>query len=120
MAGQRKRAERVGELIHHEICRILLHEVHDPRLTGLTITEIKLSNDLCCAKIYVSSLEDDEQATHTMASLNKAKRFIRGELGRNLKLRYTPELIFIRDESIAHGIHISQVLDELKQKGELG
>ena len=119
MVGQYKRAKRVGELIHQEICRILLCQISDPRLKLLTITKIKLSDDLRCAKVYISALEDEEHLSQTMQGLNKAKSFIRGELGRNLKLRYTPELIFKLDESIAHGMHINQVLQELKRKGEL-
>jgi ribosome-binding factor A len=120
MLGQYKRAERVGELIHHELCRILLRQVSDPRLKKVTVTRIKLSNDLRCAKIYVSVMEDEEQVSQTMQGLNKAKRFIRRALGRHLELRYTPELIFRRDDSIAYGMHIDQVLQELKAKGELG
>ncbi len=119
MARQYKRARRVGELIHQEICRILLRQIGDPRLKQLTITRIKLSDDLRCAKVYVSLLGDEDQISQAMQGLDKAKRFIRGELGRNLKLRYIPELTFENDESIAYGFHINEVLCELKGKGEL-
>lgn len=120
MAEQYRRADRVAELIHQEMCRILLRQIGDPRLRQVTITRIRLSADLRCAKIYVSMLGDEEQISQTLKGLERAKRFIRGELGRNLKLRYTPELIFKWDGSLADSIHISQVLEELKGRGELG
>jgi ribosome-binding factor A len=119
VSGQYRRTERVGELIHQEMCRILLRQIGDPRLKQVTVTRIRLSNDLRCAKIYVSILGDEEQISRTMSGLKRAKRFIRGELGRNLRLRYTPELIFKWDDSLAYSIHINQVLQELRRKGEL-
>ncbi len=119
MVKQYKRAERVGELIHQEIYRILLRQISDPRLKQLTITKVKLSDDLRCARVYVTMMGDEEQISQTLLGLDKAKRFIRRELGHSLKLRCVPELIFKDDEAIAHGFHIDHVLQELKKKGEL-
>ncbi len=116
MFGQKKRSERVGELIHHELSQILIRKVADPRLAGLTVTKIKLSSDLRCAKIYVCLMGDEEKATNALEGLNKAKGFIRGELGRNIKLRYIPELIFKWDDSVDYGFHIDHIIDEIKNQ----
>ncbi len=111
-----KRAERVGELIHREICRILLEQVKDPRINALTVTRIELSKDLQVAKVFVSLIGDDRQKTAAMRGLESAKKYIRRELGQNLELRYTPELIFRYDESLAYSQHMQEVIEQLKQQ----
>ena len=103
-------------MIHREICRILLEQVKDPRINALTVTRIELSKDLQVAKVFVSLIGDDRQKIAAMRGLESAKKFIRRELGRNLELRYTPELIFRYDESLAYSQHMQEVIEQLKHQ----
>jgi len=111
-----KRADRVGELVHREICQILREQVKDPRVNALTVIKIELSHDLQVAKVFVSLIGDDKQKKLAVRGLESAKKFIRRELGRSLELRYTPELIFRYDESLAHAQHIHELIEQLKQQ----
>ncbi|MBI3014111.1 MAG: 30S ribosome-binding factor RbfA [Candidatus Tectomicrobia bacterium] len=113
-----KRSERVGEMILAEISRLLLREVKDPRIGFVTLTGIDLSDDLRHAKVYISALGDEGTKQKTLQGLSSCAGFLRGRLGRELRLRYVPELDFHWDTSIAHGVRISHVIDELKESRE--
>jgi len=110
----RIRVSRVGEQIKKELSQILQQELKDPRIGFVTITLVEMSGDLQHAKVYVSVMGDEEQKKNTLAALNKAKGFIRSEIGRRITLRHTPELVFKVDESIEHGQYINQLLREVK------
>jgi ribosome-binding factor A len=109
-----KRADRVAELIQAELSDILLKEIRDPRIGTLTITGVKVSDDLRVAKIFFVEMGQDTCREETQAGLKKAIPFIRKELGRRLQLRYTPELIFRLDPSFAYGSRIDRILAELE------
>ena len=111
-----KRTERVGELLLKEISQILLREIKDPRIGLITLTGVDVSKDLRYAKVFVSSLGEKEDKAKNLEGLVSAAGFIRGELGKRLRLKYIPELTFKLDESIEYGIHISKVLEEIKNK----
>lgn len=115
---QYKRAQRVGHLIHEEISELLLREVKDPRLRFITITEVRVSDDLRHARVYFSVHGDDKG--RALEGLKSAAGFLRGELGRRLRLRYAPELSFFIDESLDHGLHISQILRQLQEEENRG
>ena len=115
MAGF-KRADRVADLIQVEIANILYKEISDPRIGSLTITEVKLSDDLRVAKVYFVEMARDVCAEEVQEGLEYAKGFIRRELGRRLRLRYTPEIIFREDNSFAYGSRIDRILAELKEQ----
>lgn len=92
------RNERVAALMLQETARILQHELKDPRVRSATVTEVSVSPDLRNAKIYVSSLlDDDKAAADLMAGLQSASGFIRSTLASRLKLRYMPALTFEYD-----------------------
>lgn len=104
------RIDMISEEIRREVDRIIREDMHDPRLGGTyCITRAEVTRDLRYAKMYVSILEDDK-AAGVMSALKSAAGFIRRELGRNLSLRYTPELQFVHDQNIAYGVHIASVL----------
>jgi len=113
-----KRSERVGEVILGEISRLLLREVKDPRIGFVTLTGIDLTDDLRHAKVYISALGDEDARQKTLEGLSSCAGFLRSRLGRELRLRYVPELAFHWDTSIAQGVRISQVIDELKVSRE--
>ena len=108
-----KRAERVADQIRMEVADILARKIKDPRVGFITVTDVDLSPDLRVARVYVSSLHDGEQKDLALEGLINAVGFIRGELGRRLELRYTPELIFCQDGSRQQGTRIDQLLDSL-------
>lgn len=107
------RIDRISEEVRHALDAII-REMNDPRISGTyTVTRADVTRDLRYAKVYVSVLED-EKADDMMKALKKAAGFIRRELGYRANLRYTPELIFVRDQNIAYGAHIAQVLKNVE------
>lgn len=104
------RIGRVNEEIQRELSA-LLRTVKDPRLQGglFTVTHVDTTSDLRCAKVYISAL-DKSQEKEMMRGLRSASGYLRRELGAALRLRYTPELQFVADDSIAHGAHILEML----------
>lgn len=107
------RIDRISEEVRHALDAII-REMNDPRISGMyTVTRADVTRDLRYAKVYVSILED-EKADDMMKALKKAAGFIRRELGYRCQLRYTPELLFVRDQNIAYGAHIAQVLREVE------
>src|SRR5690349_16927682 len=104
------RAGRVGEQIKKELSQLIQSELKDPRIGFVTVTGVDVTNDLSQAKVYLSVLGDNEQKNNTLKALEKANGFLRSELGKRVRLRHTPELIFKFDESIAYGSHIEKLL----------
>ena len=104
------RIGRINEEIQREMSA-LLRTLKDPRLqSGLvTITHVDTTSDLRFAKIFVSAL-DKSQEKEMMKGLKSASGYLRRELGASLKLRYTPELQFVADDSIQQGAHILEML----------
>ena len=121
MKGQDfKRADRVGDQIRAELADILLRKTKDPRVGFATITRVDLSDDLKHAKVFVSVLGDEKSKKDTLKGLKSAAHFLRGELGRRIKMRYTPELMFVLDTSIEKGAHTLDILRGLKKEEEEG
>ncbi len=111
MSGSRR--ERIQEEIKKIVSHILQHEVKDPNVGFVTVTSVELSGDFRHAKVFVSILDDKQKQRETLAGLEKATGFIRSELGKQIRLRHVPELVFVFDESIEHGDHINKLLKEL-------
>ncbi len=102
--------------IDHEIARILAtkitQELRDPRLGFVTVTRAEVSDDLHQCKVYVSIIGDRHVARQSMDALEHAKKFLRGELGHEIDLRHTPELVFIEDRSTERAIALAKTLRE--------
>ncbi len=113
-----KRADRVSEAIKREVSLMVQQDVKDPRVHFVTVTDVKTTDDLRYAKIYVSILGDKETRKESLAGLAHAKGFLRGELGRRLGLRYTPDIQFFLDESLDHSIQIRTLLNKIKKADE--
>lgn len=109
------RAVRVGEQMKKELSDILIREIKDPRVRFVTITGVDVTGDLQQATAYITILGEDEEQKATLAGLEKAKGFIRSEIGKRIRLRKTPELIFAIDESFHYGNHIESLLREVKK-----
>ncbi len=108
------RIGRINDEIRAELSDIL-RSVKDPRVSGamLTITHVDTTSDLRYARVYLTAL-DKTGEKDLMRGLKSASGFLRRELGSRLNLRYTPELQFFADESIAHGAHILDMLNHVK------
>lgn len=92
---------------------MLRREVSDPRLTSVTVAAVKVSRDLSHAKVYVTFLEPDESRVISgMQALRHAAGFLRSGLARRLKMRAVPELRFIHDTSVSHGLHLSELIEQ--------
>jgi ribosome-binding factor A len=115
---QFKRADRVADLIKVEISDIILRLVRDPRLKALTITDVKLTDDLRSAKIFFVEMGKDECDPQCLAGLEKATGFIKKELGKRLQLRYVPDIRFMFDKSFAYGSRIDKLIAEIHQPEE--
>ena len=110
-----KRADRVADLIKQELSSILRREVGDPRITNITVTDVKLTDDLRSARIYFVELGKDRLSADVEKGLSKAKGFLKRELGKRLQLRYVPELAFFYDPSFEYGSRIEKLLKEVRK-----
>lgn len=107
------RKVRVTEQVHHELAELIRAELKDPRVGMVTVTGVDLTPDYAHATVHFSVLPDDpETVAHTAAGLARAAGFLRGQLGRRVRIHTTPELRFVHDQSSAHGIEMSKLIDE--------
>jgi ribosome-binding factor A len=111
-----KRSEKVAEAIHELISELLIKGLKDPRIGFVTITGVKVTDDLHLATVYFTVIGSDEEMKATGQGLQSARGFIRKELGKNLHMRYIPELIFQYDESVEYGSRIETLLKEISAK----
>lgn len=107
------KAQRIAK-IDHEIQRILgmliSQELQDPRLAFVTVTRVEVAEDLRRCKVFVGIIGDRHQARQSLDALQHAAGFLRGELGRKIDLRYTPELVFVEDRSAERAIELAKML----------
>ena len=115
---------RITSDVHRELSNII-RTVKDPRVSSLTnIVKVDVSGDLSYAKVYVSTIEGESATADTVKGLRSAAGYIRRELGNRLKLRKTPELRFIADDSIAYSANIAGIIEgftygeEVTENGE--
>jgi ribosome-binding factor A len=110
-----KRSERVSDLLKREIGDIVEKDLKDPRIGFVTIMKVEVSADLRHARVFFSVFGEPRIQEETWRGLDSAKFFIQGEVGRRLRLRYTPELSFQFDHSVEHGLHISNLIKTLRK-----
>ncbi len=114
-----RRQEQLGEVIAEELSDLIRTRMKDPRIGFASITGVELSADLRHAKVFVSVLGTPEEQRATLQGLEHAAGFLRHELAQRLNIRYTPEILFKLDESIARGTRILQLIHEM-EAGEQG
>jgi ribosome-binding factor A len=112
-----RRVERVAESIKREVSQMLLNGIKDDRVGSgiVSITGVDVSGDLQHAKIFVSIYGSEEAKAETMAGLKSATGYVRSELGQRVRLRRTPEVIFIEDRSLERGMRVLSLLDKISQ-----
>lgn len=105
--------ERVSGRIRKILSQLILREVADPRLQGITITDVELDPELLFAKVYVNALGEEEREPEVMIALEHAKGFLRREVAHRVRLRKAPELIFRWDASLERSERINTLLASL-------
>jgi ribosome-binding factor A len=113
-----KRSQRIADRIRKEVADILHRQVGDPRIALITLTGVKVSDDLRNAKIYFVEMGQETCKAETQEALKKACGFVRRELGKRLQIRYVPEITFMVDESFAYGSRIDNLIKEIHQPKE--
>jgi ribosome-binding factor A len=113
-----KRSEKVAEAIHEMVSELLIKGLKDPRIGFVTITGVKVTDDLHLATIFFTVIGTEEERRATEKGLNSARGYIRKEMGRNLRMRYIPDIVFKYDESVEYGSRIESLLREIVVKGE--
>lgn len=111
------RIDRINEEIKRDLAGIL-RQIKDPRVPEfVSIIDVKTTPDLRYCKVYVSFLDQTDEK-EAIKGLNSSAGFVRREIGAKVKMHYTPEISFIPDDSIRHGVKIARMIDNLKSKDE--
>ncbi|MBD2102370.1 30S ribosome-binding factor RbfA [Leptolyngbya sp. FACHB-261] len=115
-----RRVSRVSEQLKREISQMLLNGIKDDRVgTGMvSVTDVEVSGDLQKAKVFVSIYGTDEAREATMAGLRSATGYVRSEIGHRVRLRRTPEIVFLEDRSIERGTRVLSLINRLNQPKE--
>lgn len=109
-----QRAQRVAETIHKEISSLLIKGLKDPRIGFVTITSVDVTSDLRQARVYYTLMASEASRAETQAGLNSCSSYIRQHLGRQLRLRFVPEIQFEYDASFDYAQKIEKLLNEIK------
>lgn len=112
--GTFRRTDRVGDQMRSEIADLLLRRVKDPRIGFVTVTGVEVSPDLRHATVFVGVLEEGPRAAEMIRGLQNAAGFIRAELGRRMRMKYSPELVFKQDDTTSRAVRLEAMLDELR------
>lgn len=108
-----RRVERVGQLLREEMARLLRRELSDPRVERVTITGVDVTPDLRHATVHVRTLGDETPVEEAIEGLQSAAGYLRGALGRELRLRRIPEFRFEADRTLERAKRIEALLDEV-------
>jgi ribosome-binding factor A len=112
-----RRQKRINHAISREISELLLREVNDPRIKGfISVTGVDVSPDLTQARVSISVMGSKEEKAEIFEGLAAASGFLRRELGTRLRLRYTPKLIFERDDNIERGERLLHLIEQVAER----
>jgi ribosome-binding factor A len=115
MPGEVKRAVRVAERVREELSWLLTRDARDPRVAGVVVARVEMSDDLKHARVWVRTL-DGERRDEALEGLARASGMLRREVTKRVKLRYAPELRFVYDEGQDKVARIEQLLDEVRRE----
>lgn len=107
------RPNRLAETLKEEISQLIRVELKDPRIGFVTLTSVDVADDLAHAKVYVSVLGTEDEGKASLEALNRAAGFVRSEIGKRIRLRHVPAIVFKYDPSIQHGAHIAKLLRDV-------
>jgi ribosome-binding factor A len=113
-----RRIDRVEEACRKELSEILQREVKDPRVGFVTITKVSVTPDLGHAKVYVSVMGNGEEVENSLAGLESARGYLRSHLGKHLRLKFLPELEFIREQSAEEALRLNEIMRQCREDAE--
>ncbi|WP_101772996.1 30S ribosome-binding factor RbfA [Peptostreptococcus faecalis] len=109
------RIKRISEEVKKVVGTMLINGIKDPRITSMiSVTDVEVTNDLRYAFVYVSTLGGDEK--ESLEGLNSARGYIRREVGKYVKVRYVPEIMFKKDDSIERGMQMDELIKSVNEK----
>ena len=114
-----RRPERLAEALREEIAEVVGFELDDPRVEMVTVTEVKVSDDLRDAKVYVLVDGSEDEIAKALRALQNAATFVRQQVSLNLSMRFAPHLHFVRDTAEENASRVSSILNDLTSKGEI-
>lgn len=113
-----RRPERVADILREEISQIVGYELEDPRLAMVTVTDVRLSDNLKAARVYVTVAGDEEEHRLALVALRRAGPYVRKQVGLSLNLPRTPEIHFVRDRIEEEGERVDKLLAEIEREWE--
>ena len=111
-----RRPERVADMLREEITQIVGYELEDPRVQSVTVTDVRLSEDLRDASVYVLVEGAEEEILAALTALRHAAPYVRKQVGFALNLRHMPEIHFLRDTVEERGARVDRLLEGLSQE----
>ncbi|MGZ5437715.1 MAG: 30S ribosome-binding factor RbfA [Pyrinomonadaceae bacterium] len=111
------RPERIADTLREEIAQIVGYELEDPRLTMVTVTDVRVADNLRDASVYVTVHGDEQERQQALKALEHAAPYVRKQLGFSLNLRHTPVLHFVRDIVEEKAERVDALLERMKDKG---
>ncbi len=111
-----RRPERVADILREEISQIVGYELQDPRLTMVTVTDVRMSDNLRDANVFVTVAGDEEEHRLALAALRRAAPYVRKQLGLSLNLPRTPEIHFLKDSVEQKADRVEQLLRQIEQE----
>jgi ribosome-binding factor A len=118
--SQGSRTARVGDQIRGELASLLTRDVHDPGIGFLTITRVTVSPDLQQARVYYTTIGDDKARRESARALDRARPFLRRQVGQRLRLKRVPDLTFFFDDAIETGDRVERILQDLQTERASG
>ena len=110
-----RRIDRVEEACKEELSEILQREVKDPRVGFVTITSVKVTPDLRHARVYVSIMGTEEEIENSLTGLESARGYLRSHLGKHLRLKFLPELEFVRERFAEEALRLDEIMRKAKE-----
>lgn len=114
-----RRPERLAEALREEITEVVGYEMEDPRLLGVTVTDVVVADNLRDAKVYVLVEGPEKEIKEALRALQNAASFVRQQVAMNLDLNHAPHLNFVRDTVEENAARVEKLLHDLEQKGEI-
>ncbi len=114
-----RRSEKVAELVREELTQIIGYELDDPRLTMVTVTDVRMSSNLRDARVFVMVNGTEDEATAALRALQRAALYVRKQLASALSLNYAPHVHFVRDTVEERAVRVDELLTKIKQEAEI-